>query len=93
MKADDGKFCNTDVIDESSLNTLIALVSSRKSEVFEKWLKNIETSVDEKSRRKAHELFESGFVDSIEVGTVRGLQQIHACIFGGLYDFAGKIPP
>ncbi len=58
MKADDGKFCNTDVIDESSLNTLIALVSSRKSEVFEKWLKNIETSVDEKSRRKAHEHFE-----------------------------------
>lgn len=91
MKADDGKFYNTDVVSEDSLNVVIALVRSRKSEVFEKWLKNMETSVDEKSRQKARELFESGFAGSIEVGTVKGLQQIHAFIFGGLYDFAGKI--
>ena len=43
------------------------------------------------SKFKAYELFESGFIDSIEVGTVRGLQQIHAYIFAGLYDFAGQI--
>ena len=30
-------------------------------------------------------------IDSIETGTVKGLQQIHAYIFGGLYDFAGQI--
>jgi cell filamentation protein len=36
-------------------------------------------------------LFESSFIDSIEVGTIKGLQQIHAYLFGGLYDFAGKI--
>ena len=30
-------------------------------------------------------------MDSIEVGTTRGLQQIHAYLFGGLYDFAGQI--
>ena len=36
-------------------------------------------------------LFDSSFIDSIEVGTTKGLQQIHAYLFGGLYDFAGKI--
>jgi len=36
-------------------------------------------------------LFESSLIDSIEVGTIKGLQQIHAYLFGGLYDFAGKI--
>ena len=29
--------------------------------------------------------------DQIEIGTIKGLQQIHSFIFGGLYDFAGKI--
>ena len=36
-------------------------------------------------------LFESSLIDNIEVGTVKGLQQIHAYLFGGLYDFAGQI--
>ena len=54
-------------------------------------MKNMETSLDEKSRRKAYELFESGFIENIEVGTARGLQQIHGYLFGGLYDFAGQI--
>ena len=43
------------------------------------------------SKQKAYELFESGFIDNIEVGTAKGLQQIHGFIFGGLYDFAGQI--
>ncbi len=91
LKAKDGKSYNTDVVDENSLNTVIALIPSKKSDVFAKWMKNMETSLDEKSKQKAYELFESGFVDNIEVGTVKGLQQIHGYIFGGLYDFAGQI--
>ncbi|WP_406618285.1 protein adenylyltransferase Fic [Mycoplasmopsis lipophila] len=51
----------------------------------------MKTSLDEKSKLKAYELFETGFIENIEVGTVKGLQQIHSYIFGGLYDFAGKI--
>ena len=35
--------------------------------------------------------FETGEIDLIEVGTVRGLCGIHRRLFGGLYDFAGKI--
>lgn len=91
LKAKDGKFYNTDVVDENGLNLLIASVKSVKTEVFTKWMKNMETSVDEKSKKKAYELFESGFINNIEVGTINGLKQIHAYIFGGLYDFAGQV--
>ena len=91
LKAKDGKLYNTDVVDENGLNTAIALIPSKKSDIFVKWLKNMETSLDEKSKKKAYELFESGFINEIEVGTVKGLQQIHGYIFGGIYDFAGQI--
>jgi len=43
------------------------------------------------SRKKAYALFESGLLATLEPGTVKCLQQIHAYIFGGLYDFAGQI--
>ena len=47
--------------------------------------------IDEKSLQKAFQLFESGDIERMEIGTTKGLQQIHKYIFGGLYDFAGKI--
>ena len=47
--------------------------------------------IDQKSLQKAFQLFESGDIERMEIGTTKGLQQIHKYIFGGLYDFAGKI--
>ena len=47
--------------------------------------------IDEKSLQKAFQLFESGDIERMEIGTTKGLQQIHKYIYGGLYDFAGKI--
>ena len=48
-------------------------------------------NIDEISKERARKLFDSADLSSFEVGTTRGLQQIHEYLFGGLYDFAGKI--
>ena len=48
-------------------------------------------TIDGQSRKKAYTLWESNLVADKDVGTVKALQQIHAYLFGGLYDFAGKI--
>lgn len=43
------------------------------------------------SKIKAMELFETGLLDTFEVGTFKGLSSIHEYLFGEIYDFAGKI--
>ncbi len=47
--------------------------------------------IDTISKMRALDLFENSGLSAFEVGTFRGLQQIHEYLFGGLYDFAGKI--
>ena len=47
--------------------------------------------IDRLSLEKAQALFDTRDIDKIEVGTVKGLCDIHAYLFGGLYDFAGKV--
>ena len=48
-------------------------------------------NIDGKTFQNAKRLYESGDIQNIEVGTAKGLQQIHKYLFDGLYDFAGKI--
>ena len=47
--------------------------------------------IDKLSLVKAHALFETGDIDRIEVGTVKGLRDIHRYLFDGLYKFAGQV--
>lgn len=55
------------------------------------WLNYGNNSLDRKSHTKAYGLYESGLMSSMEPGTLKCLQQIHAYIFCGLYDFAGQV--
>ena len=48
-------------------------------------------NIDEISINSAKKLFETGDINKIEVGTVKGLQDIHKYLFNNLYDFADQI--
>ena len=50
-----------------------------------------DNTIDGQSRLIAYTFMESNLIADKDVGTTKALQQIHAYIFGGLYDFAGKI--
>ena len=49
-------------------------------------------TVEEKiTKQKAKQLFDSGNIDKVEIGTFAGLVFIHFYLFAEIYDFAGKI--
>lgn len=89
--APDGKMRLTDMLDYNGIIALGKIFPGKKANRFIEWFTYSDESIDGKSKTKAYALFESSFIESIEVGTTNGLQQIHAYLFGGLYDFAGQI--
>jgi cell filamentation protein len=48
-------------------------------------------NIDKISLENAYRLFETNAIDAIEIGTTKGLQDIHSYLFNDLYDFAGQI--
>ncbi len=91
LLANDGKRYITDMLDYNGIILLGKEFPGKKANRFIEWFTYSNESIDGKSKTKAYALFESSFINSIEVGTAKGLQQIHAYLFGGLYDFAGQI--
>ena len=89
--APDGKKRLADMLDYKGIIALGKTFPGTKANRFIDWFTYGDESIDGKSKTKAYALFESSFISSIEVGTANGLQQIHAYLFGGLYDFSGQI--
>ena len=91
LLAPDGKKRFSDVLDYQGIITLGKEFPGKKANRFIEWFTYSDDSIDGKSKTKAYALFDSSFIEGIEVGTTNGLQQIHGYLFGGLYDFAGQI--
>ena len=91
LLAPDGKKRLSDMLDYNGIIDLGKEFPSKKANRFIEWFTYSDESIDGKSKTKAYALFDSSFINSIEVGTTKGLQQIHGYLFGGLYDFAGQI--
>jgi len=91
LTAADGKKYNTDTLDSNGVIEMAKQFPNNKAMPFLDWFLYSDTSIDGQSKKKAYTLFESNLIHEFEVGTTKGLQQIHAYLFGGLYDFAGQI--
>jgi cell filamentation protein len=89
--APDGKKHAANVLDYDGIIELAKNFPSKQANRFIEWFTCSDETVDGKSKSKAYALFDSSLLDTIEIGTVKGLQQIHGYLFGGLYDFAGQI--
>ncbi len=91
FQAPDGKQRAADALDADCVQTLVKNYPNNRARKFLDWFIYSDNSIDGQSKKKAYTLIESGLLDSMEPGTVKCLQQIHAYLFGGLYDFAGQI--
>ena len=91
LTAPDGKLRLTDTLDDKGIIKLSKEFPGKKANKFIEWFTYSSETIDGKSKTKAYALFESGMLKSLEPGSVKCLQQIHAYLFGGLYDFAGQI--
>src|SRR5574344_1569032 len=89
--APDGKKRLTDALDSDGVIELAKNFPNTKSMKFLDWFLYSDNTIDGQSKKKAYTLFESGLLGSLESGSIKCLQQIHAYLFGGLYDFAGQI--
>lgn len=91
MRTRDGKTYNTDCITQNGIDYLLMILPVQRRKEFSDWIRGMSDPVDERSKQKAYELYDGSLLKDFEVGTIKGLQQIHAYLFEGLYDFAGKI--
>ena len=91
LTAEDGKNYTSDILDAEEVNIVAKNIPNNRATAFLDWFTYSDNTIDGQSKKKAYLLFESGILDDMEPGTVKALQQIHAYLFGGLYDFAGQI--
>lgn len=91
LSASDGKKYKTDCYAQEDIIDIVKAFPSKKTDDFLDWFTYSDNTIDGRSKKKAYTFIESKMVADKDIGTIKALQQIHAYIFGGLYDFAGKI--
>ncbi|MBQ9547061.1 MAG: Fic family protein [Bacteroidales bacterium] len=91
FEAPDGKQRKADVLDAQGVQLLAKHYPNNRANDFLDWFVYSDNTIDGQSRKKAYDLFESGLLNKLEPGSIKCLQQIHAYIFGGLYEHAGQI--
>ncbi len=91
FQAPDGKQRFADALDSECVQTLAENYPNNRARSFLHWFTYSDNSIDGQSKKKAYTLIESGVLETMKPGSIKCLQQIHAFLFGGLYDFAGKI--
>lgn len=91
LVAPDGKKRLTDVIQQKGVESLAKAIPNNQATAFLDWFTYSDNTIDGRSKKKAYTFIESNLVADKDVGTVKALQQIHAYLFGGLYDYAGRI--
>ncbi|MBQ8804985.1 MAG: Fic family protein [Bacteroidaceae bacterium] len=91
FEAPDGKKRAADALDNECVQILAKHYPNNRANAFLDWFTYSDNTIDGQSRKKAYSLFESGMLTSLDPGSITCLQQIHAYLFGGLYDFAGQI--
>jgi len=91
LTAADGKKYATDCLPQEKIESLVKIIPNKNAADFMDWFTYSDNTIDGKSRKKAYTFMESNLVSDSEIGTTKALQKIHSYIFGGLYDFAGKI--
>lgn len=91
LLAADGKRYATDCFAQEDVEEVVKTLPAKNTVDFLDWFTYSDNTIDGRSRKKAYTLWGSNIVSVKDVGKVKSLQQIHAYLFGGLYDFAGKI--
>jgi cell filamentation protein len=91
LYASDGKKYASDVINEDGIRLLMTLISSKHKKDVMDWFYGKMNPLDQQSKQKAYELYNTDLIENDEIGKLISLQKIHGYLFEGLYPFAGKI--
>ena len=91
LYADDGKKYLSDVINEKGARLLLTIIPSKYKKQILNLVSGLLDPIDEQSKRKAYDLYQTNLIEDSEIGKTIALQKIHGYLFEGLCDFAGKI--
>ena len=91
LYASDNKKYLSDVINENGVRLLMTIIPSKYKKEIQDRLNGMLDLIDEQSKKKAYELYQTSLISDEEIGKTVSLQKIHGYLFDGLYKFAGQI--